>query len=53
MDLDGDPGCLDYIWVRGAIEVESCRLAFDRPAAHDPTLYPSDHRGLSARLKVG
>lgn len=53
MDLDGDPGCLDYIWVRGAIAVESCRLAFDRPAVHDPTLYPSDHLGLSARLQVG
>jgi endonuclease/exonuclease/phosphatase family metal-dependent hydrolase len=53
MDLDGDPGCLDYVWVRGAITVESCRLAFDRPAVHDPTLYPSDHLGLSARLLVG
>ncbi|HJP88361.1 MAG TPA: endonuclease/exonuclease/phosphatase family protein [Candidatus Limnocylindrales bacterium] len=53
MDLDGDPGCLDYIWIRGAITVESCRLAFDRPAVHDATLYPSDHLGLSARLQVG
>jgi endonuclease/exonuclease/phosphatase family metal-dependent hydrolase len=53
MDTDGDPGCLDYIWVRGAITVESCRLAFDRPAVHDRTLYPSDHVGLSARLAVG
>ena len=26
--------------------VESCRLAFDRPAVGDPTLYPSDHLGL-------
>jgi len=53
MDLDGDPGCLDYIWVRGPITVESCRLAFDRPAVGDATLYPSDHLGLSARLRVG
>ena len=53
MDLDGDPGCLDYIWIRGPITVESCRLAFDRPAVHDATLYPSDHVGLSARLLVG
>jgi endonuclease/exonuclease/phosphatase family metal-dependent hydrolase len=53
MDVDGDPGCLDYIWVRGAITVESCALAFDRPAVDDPTLYPSDHLGLSARLRVG
>jgi endonuclease/exonuclease/phosphatase family metal-dependent hydrolase len=53
MDTDGPAGCLDYIWVRGAIRVESCRLAFDRPAVGDPTLYPSDHLGLSARLVVG
>ena len=53
MDTDGGPGCLDYIWVRGPIKVESCGLAFDRPAVHDATLYPSDHLGLSARLLVG
>jgi endonuclease/exonuclease/phosphatase family metal-dependent hydrolase len=53
MDDDGDPGCLDYIWVRGEITVESCRLAFDRPAVDDPTLYPSDHLGLSARIRIG
>jgi endonuclease/exonuclease/phosphatase family metal-dependent hydrolase len=52
MDLDGDPGCLDYIWLRGPIEVVSCRLAFDRPSATDPTLYPSDHLGLSARIRI-
>jgi endonuclease/exonuclease/phosphatase family metal-dependent hydrolase len=53
IDTDGPPGCLDYIWVRGAIAVESCRLAFDRAAVGDPGLYPSDHLGLSARLTVG
>ncbi|HLX34923.1 MAG TPA: endonuclease/exonuclease/phosphatase family protein [Candidatus Limnocylindrales bacterium] len=53
MDTDGDPGCLDYIWVRGAIEVHSCRLAFDRPAVDDPTLYPSDHLGLVATIQLG
>ena len=53
MDTDGDPGCLDYIWVRGAIEVESCRVVFDRPAVDDPTLYPSDHFGLVARIRIG
>jgi len=53
MDVDGEPGCLDYIWVRGAITVDSCRLAFDRPAVADPTLYPSDHFGLSAHIRLG
>lgn len=52
MDTDGDAGCLDYIWVRGPIDVESCRVVFDRPAAEDPTLYPSDHFGLAARLSI-
>jgi hypothetical protein len=33
--------------------VQSCGLAFDRPAVGDPTLFPSDHLGLSARITVG
>lgn len=53
MDLDGNPSCLDYIWLRGPITVDSCRLAFDRPAVDDPTLFPSDHFGLSARVRIG
>jgi endonuclease/exonuclease/phosphatase family metal-dependent hydrolase len=53
MDTDGEPGCLDYIWVRGPIAVSECTLAFDRPAVDDPTLYPSDHLGLKARIRVG
>jgi endonuclease/exonuclease/phosphatase family metal-dependent hydrolase len=52
-DVDGPPGCLDYIWLRGTGSVESCRLVFDRPAVGDPGLYPSDHLGLSARLTIG
>ena len=52
IDEDGEPACLDYIWVRGAITVESCRLAFERPAVDDPTLYPSDHFGISARIRL-
>ena len=53
MDTDGPPGCLDYIWVRGAARVESARLAFDRPDAEDPTIYPSDHIGIAAWLAIG
>jgi len=53
MDTDGSPECIDYIWVRGDIRVASARLAFDRPAADDPTLYPSDHLGIAAHLEVG
>ena len=53
IDSDGEPGCLDYIWVRGPISVQSCRVVFDRPAVDDPTLYPSDHFGLMATLQLG
>lgn len=53
MDTDGDPDCLDYIWLRGAARALDCRLVFDRPAANDPTLYPSDHVGLSTNLEIG
>jgi endonuclease/exonuclease/phosphatase family metal-dependent hydrolase len=53
MDTEGDPKCLDYIWVRGAARVIDCRLVFDRPDAADPTLYPSDHFGLAAHLEIG
>lgn len=51
MDTDGDPSCLDYIWLHGPLRATACRLAFDRPAVGDPTLYPSDHLGLVARVE--
>ena len=53
IDTDGNPECLDYIWVRGAVRVASARLVFDRPAVDDPTLYPSDHLGVAAHLELG
>ncbi len=52
MDTDGEPGCLDYVWVRGAVRVAEARLVFDRPHPDDPTLYPSDHLGISAVLEI-
>ena len=53
MDTDGDPECLDYVWVRGVARVDSARLVFDRPAPDDPTLYPSDHLGIATVLEIG
>ena len=53
MDTDGEPSCLDYIWMRGAVTAQDARLAFDRPAVGDPTLYPSDHVGIAAHVVVG
>jgi endonuclease/exonuclease/phosphatase family metal-dependent hydrolase len=53
MDTDGIPECLDYIWLRGQVRVTAARLAFDRPDPEDPTIYPSDHLGISAMLEIG
>ena len=53
MDTDGDPDCLDYVWVRGSVRVVAASLAWDRPDATDPTLYASDHLGISAHLEIG
>jgi endonuclease/exonuclease/phosphatase family metal-dependent hydrolase len=53
MDTEGDARCLDYIWVRGVVRVRDARLVFDRPDPEDPTLYPSDHFGISATLEIG
>jgi endonuclease/exonuclease/phosphatase family metal-dependent hydrolase len=47
------PGTLDYIFVsRRGIRVVEARVAFNRPHADDPALYPSDHFGLLARLVI-
>jgi endonuclease/exonuclease/phosphatase family metal-dependent hydrolase len=53
MDTDGDPDCLDYIWLRGAVRAVDARLVFDRPDPLDATVYPSDHLGISAHLEIG
>lgn len=52
IDSEGEPACLDYIWVRGAVSVEDARLFADRPAVGDPGLYASDHVGIAARLGI-
>lgn len=45
-------GCLDYIFVSPAVHVLEARLFLKRPAAHDSTLYPSDHVGILATIEV-
>ena len=45
------PGCLDYIFVAGG-EVREAALAFDTPHALDPDLFPSDHLGVAATVRV-
>jgi endonuclease/exonuclease/phosphatase family metal-dependent hydrolase len=49
---DNSPtGTLDYIFVSPEFRVRDAGLAFNRPAADDPKLYPSDHLGLFAMLE--
>jgi endonuclease/exonuclease/phosphatase family metal-dependent hydrolase len=49
---EGDGHAIDYVFVSPPVEVRDCRVAFDRPAPHEPRLYPSDHLGLVADLVV-
>jgi endonuclease/exonuclease/phosphatase family metal-dependent hydrolase len=47
-------GCLDYIFLSPAVEkVLDVRIFCKKPAADDPTLYPSDHVGLLVTLETG
>jgi len=45
-------GTLDYIFVSQGVEVQEARVVFNQPDAADETLYPSDHFGMMARLRV-
>lgn len=49
---DGWAGCIDYIFVSSDVNVCEARLFCRTAADEDPTLYPSDHVGLWARLEV-
>lgn len=51
MDTEGDPACLDYLWLRGGVRARAARLAFNEPAGGDATLYPSDHFAVVAEVE--
>jgi endonuclease/exonuclease/phosphatase family metal-dependent hydrolase len=52
-DWDKSPaGTLDYIWVSPEWEVLDAGLCFDEPSPDDPDVYPSDHLGVYARLRL-
>lgn len=53
MDTDGDPNCLDYIWLRGRGQVDSAWIAANDHPEEDPTLYPSDHFAVVAEVDLG
>jgi endonuclease/exonuclease/phosphatase family metal-dependent hydrolase len=45
-------GTLDYIFVDPRLHTEECRLVLDKPSEDDSTLYPSDHFGIYAVIRV-
>ena len=44
--------CIDYIWVSQSIEVQASGLCFNKPAADNSNLWPSDHVGVWADLEI-
>lgn len=44
--------CIDYIWIGGALEVAASEVCFSKPDARDPSLWPSDHAGVRADLRL-
>lgn len=45
-------GTLDYIYLSPQWRIIDAGLAFDKPAAHNANIYPSDHLGLYAKLAL-
>ena len=43
---------IDYVLVDDHVEVVDAWLTFDRPAASGPRLFPSDHFGIAATVRV-
>lgn len=52
MDTDGDPNCLDYIWLSGIARATAAMVSANQHAEGDATLYPSDHFALVAEVEV-
>lgn len=44
--------CIDFIWVSPALEVVASAVCFNQGSAQDPALYPSDHAGVWADLRL-
>jgi endonuclease/exonuclease/phosphatase family metal-dependent hydrolase len=44
--------CIDYIWVSGPIEIVASGACFNRASPDDPSLWPSDHAGVWADLRM-
>ncbi len=53
MDTEGEPNCLDYIWLRGAARAAAARLGATEHPPDDPTIFPSDHFAVVAEVDIG
>ena len=51
MDTEGEPNCLDYIWLKGQGKVARARVAANEHPVADPTIYPSDHFAVVAEVE--
>ena len=52
-DWDKSPaGTLDYVWVSSEWEVLDAGLCFDEASPDNPDVYPSDHIGVYAKLRL-
>ncbi len=52
MDVDGDPNCLDYVWISGSVDAQTVRLATNEHPPDDPTIFPSDHFAIVADVSI-
>ena len=44
--------CIDYIWISDGIEILASEVCCNRPSPDDPSLWPSDHAGVWADLRI-
>ena len=49
---EGTGAAVDYVFVGEGVDVEHCAVAWNEPAEDEPNLYPSDHFGLVADLRI-
>ena len=49
---ESSKGRIDYVWLKGDMQVERSWIVFDRPGS-DPGLYPSDHWPIACDLAFG
>jgi endonuclease/exonuclease/phosphatase family metal-dependent hydrolase len=45
-------GTIDYIFVDPRLHTQECRIVLDIPAGNSKNIFPSDHFGLFAQIKV-